>query len=214
MNMKDKSIIPILGKALETEKRKGVYVVKEKAMVGWLYQIECPVCHKQLYVKAKEAKPWIENCKHCGTKIIIQGCATDPNKNKIEQPHEKAIQDNHTTQKLRIGKNIQSSGRIVWGGILSRKSYTLHEGENYIGRNDQENPSDVSINDEYVSRRSILIEVEKVEKGYTYKLTVKKCTNPVLINGQEQEVGNSIYLNFGDTIHVGNTALAFKPVKK
>ena len=63
-----------------------------------------------------------------------------------------------------------------------------------------------------MSRRSILIEVAQAPKGFTYKLTVKKCTNPVLINGKEQEVGNSIYLNYGDTILVGNTTLTFKPV--
>lgn len=214
MNMKDNVLIPVLGVPFETRKVKGVYAIKEKAIVGRLYQVECPVCHHQLFVKAKEVKPWIEHCKQCGTKIFIQGCVAEPAKAKTEQKQKEVIEVKPDTQKLKIGNNVQSSAKLVWGSIFSRKSYILHEGKNYVGRNDQENPSDVSLGDEYVSRRSILIEVAKVEKGYTYKLTVKKCTNPVLINGQEQEVGNGIYLNYGDTIRVGNTVLAFKPVKK
>ena len=214
-------MIPVLGKAFETERFKGVYAIKEKAVVGRLYQMECPVCNKVLLLKAKEAKPWIEHCKHCGTKIFIQGRATEPAKPKVEQPQlekklEQSSEKPNITDKVRTSKNVQTSGKLVWGNMFRRKSCLLHEGENYIGRCDNSCPSDVSINDDYVSRRSILIEVEKSSqgKGYTYKLTVKKCTNPVLINGKAQEVGNGIFLNFGDTIRVGNTILTFKPANQ
>lgn len=211
--------IPILRKAIESQKVRGTYIMQEKAEVGRIYQMVCPNCQKVLTIKAKEARPFVETCTFCNTKTVVIGCAAEP---KQAQPQPSAVStasvesksDNGPTQKVRIHNgNIQTTGRLVWGGFMRRKSYVLHEGSNYIGRHDNEIPSDVNIDDDYVSRRSILIEVAKAPKGFTYKLTVKKCTNPVLINGKEQTEGNSIYLNYGDTILVGNTTLTFKPVK-
>lgn len=216
MDTKNNLLIPVLGQAVEATKVKGVYIVKEKAVLGMLYQMDCPVCHQQLLVKAKVTKPSIERCKHCSTKIVIQGMPKPSKEHPVQSSptqETKHAADVILTDKLKL-QGKKGRGKLVWGNMFSRKSYTLHEGENYIGRFDQENPSDVSIHDEYVSRRSILIEVENTPKGYTYKLIVMKCTNPVLINGQAQEVGNSLYLNYGDTIRVGNTILALKPEKK
>lgn len=211
--------IPILRNAIESQKVRDTYIMQEKAEVGRIYQMVCPNCQKVLTIKAKEAKPFVETCTFCHTKTVVAGCAAAL---KQEQPQPSAGQspsvgskpDNDPTQKVRIRSgNIQTTGKLVWGGFLRRKSYILHEGANYIGRYDNEIPSDVNIDDDYVSRRSILIEVAQATKGFTYKLTVKKCTNPVLINGKEQAEGNSIYLNYGDTILVGNTTLTFKSAK-
>ena len=210
--------VPVLKGAVESQKLKGTYIMRDKAEVGKVYLMECPVCHKACMVKAKDSKPFICTCNYCKTKTVIvghQAGSQQPQAVKPQQDENKdADQESLTTHKVRLNRgNAQTSGRLVWGGLLRRKSYILHEGENYIGRNDSEIPSDVTIDDEYVSRRSILIEVTPAAKGYTYKLTVMKCTNPVLINGKEQQVGNSIYLNYGDTILVGNTTLTFKPAK-
>ena len=43
-----------------------------------------------------------------------------------------------------------------------------------------------------------------------FEITVKNASNPVLVNGQEITIGSSTYLNYGDTILVGNTTLTFK----
>jgi len=210
--------VPVLKEAVESQKQKGTYIMRDKAEVGKVYLMECPACHKASMVKAKEPKPFICTCNYCKTKTLIVGCQTGSQQALTAKPQqgtkENTNQESLPTDKIRIhsGK-AQTSGKLVWGGLLRRKSYLLYEGANYIGRNDSEIPSDVTIDDEYVSRRSILIEVIPVAKGYTYKLTVKKCTNPVLINGKEQQVGNSINLNYGDTILVGNTTLTFKPAK-
>ena len=210
--------VPVLRKAIESQKVRGAYIMQDKAVVGRIYQMVCPNCQKVLTIKAKEVKPFVETCVFCNTKTVVTVCAAAP---KQEQPQPSAASsssgpesDCGPTQKVKMHNgNIQTTGKLVWGGFLRHKSYILHEGANYIGRNDNEVPSDVNIDDEYVSRRSILIEVAQAPKGYTYKLTVKKCTNPVLINGKEQAVGNSIYLNYGDTILVGNTTLTFKSAK-
>lgn len=218
-------IIPVLSKAVESSKVKGVYIMQDKAEVGRIYQMICPRCKKTLIVKAKEPKTFIETCCYCNTKTAVVGTVKKAEAEESEslKQADQTNADNGNedepqrlkTEKVKMApsKSSQSLAKLVWGGFLRRKSYLLHEGVNYIGRNDSEIPSDVNIDDGYVSRRSILIEVERGPKGFNYKLTVKKCTNPVLVNGKEQEVGNSIYLNYGDTILVGNTTLTFKSGK-
>ena len=206
-------LVPVLGQAIESKKKKGFYVVKEKAAIGKLYRVACPVCQSQLLVKAREEKPWIERCKTCKTTIALQGKAAACSHDDGKPQAEPAVSVPTEKVRIQVGKEVYASGKLEWGGFFRHKSYLLHEGKNYVGRNDSEIPSDVNIDDEYVSRRSILIEVAQAPKGYTYKLTVQKCTNPVLINGREQAVGNSIYLNYGDTILVGNTTLTFKSAK-
>lgn len=214
MNVNEQApLVPVLGQAIESNKKKGFYVVKEKAAIGKLYRVVCPVCQSQLLVKAKEEKPWIERCKKCRTAIALQGKAAACSSDNGNPQAETTVGEPTEKVRIQVGKGVYSSGKLVWGSLFHHKSYLLHEGNNYVGRNDSEIPSDVNIDDEYVSRRSILIEVAQAPKGYTYKLTVKKCTNPVLINGKEQAVGNSIYLNYGDTILMGNTTLTFKSAK-
>lgn len=210
--------LPVLRKAVESTKVRGAYIMQDKAVVGRIYQMECPKCHKVLTIKAKEAKPFVETCSFCNTKTVITGCIAPKQEQPQPSPSQSASIETDSvhvpTEKVKMhGGKVQTTGKLVWGGFLRRKSYILREGSNYIGRHDNEIPSDVNIDDNYVSRRSILIEVAQAPKGFTYKLTVKKCTNPVLINGKEQAVGNSIYLNYGDTILVGNTTITFEPVK-
>lgn len=109
-------------------------------------------------------------------------------------------------------KFAKPCAKIVWGNVFSRKTFEIRVlGEYYIGRDDDEIKSDVMIKDDYVSRRSLLLDV--IPKGGTeclYKITVKHAKNPVLVNGKEIAIGESAYLNYGDTILVGNTTLTFK----
>ena len=119
------------------------------------------------------------------------------------------------TKKYASPKYGKSDARLVWGSIFNKKIYDIvRPGEHYIGRYDSEVRSDVSINDEYVSRRSIVINAIPKGNGCDYLLTVKNATNPILINGVEKSVGESIHLNYGDTILVGNTTLTFKKRSK
>lgn len=109
-------------------------------------------------------------------------------------------------------KFSKPNAKIVLGNIFNRKTFKIRSiGEYYIGRDDDEVKSDLMIKDDYVSRRSILLEV--IPKGGTeclYKITVKHASNPILVNAKEIAIGESVYLNYGDTILVGNTTLTFK----
>ena len=45
--------------------------------------------------------------------------------------------------------------------------------------------------------------------GNTFKLTVLKSTNPVLLNGNALAKGEAVSLNFGDIITMGKTRFRF-----
>jgi len=198
----------------------GVYVVKNRALVGKIYAIVCPTCKKPLLIKAKSATYYKVTCKDCGTQVYYIGkesASSAPVKKSIGQTVEvRHQQDKLQGAKIVTQKYVSPNACLSWGGWLNKKSYDINRiGEHYIGRNDDEIKSDISIDDDYVSRRSVLIEaIPKAGNDYMYKLTVKSATNPVLVNGQAREIGESVFLNYGDTILVGNTTLTFKQGKK
>ena len=198
---------PILGTPVRVD--GGAYIVKNRAFVGKIYTVVCPKCQKPLLVKAPSAKIFKATCKACGTSVCYRGMeeASKPVSSQEAKLKEKDADKPNPTYKYG-----RPEARLEWGGFLSRKHYNIQRsGKHYIGRDDDELRSDISIQDEYVSRRSVLIEaIPKGGKECLYKLTVNSATNPVLINGQAKNVGESIYLNYGDTILVGNTTLTFK----
>ena len=225
------SAIPVLG--IVKELKPGVYAVLKKAQPNKNYTIICPKCGKVLFVKGLQKQRWKETCGTCKTKVWLVGNPSENPKQKElkkvepkessvtkEQPkeEEKVVSSSKEsavvskTHKIHI-KGQPSTGKFVWGGFFKKKSYVLKEGANYIGRTDMECPSDMMIDDDYASRRSVKVEVEKGVKGYLFKLTVVNATNSVLYNGKSLEAEHSIYLNYGDIITLGNTKITFKPVK-
>lgn len=90
------------------------------------------------------------------------------------------------------------------------KDYPLKDGKNIVGRYDEAKVSDIAIKgDSSMSRQSVEIEVDHQDKGYSFKLTVKNSTNPVLHNNKPLTIGDSISLNFGDSIILGKTKFRF-----
>ena len=121
------------------------------------------------------------------------------------------------TERIVITEQIQTfRGKLL---LLRRgwinKEYKLPEGHHIVGRYDEDQPSDISVkNDDSVSRRSVSIDVALTGKGYTFKLTVLKATNPVLHNNTPLLPGESVSLNFGDSIQLGKTKFRFEKDKK
>lgn len=231
--MKMEKKYPVLG---TPEKVGEKYAVRNRAIVGQVYSIVCPGCQETLLVKAVSATRYKKTCKKCGTSVSFMGKEAV----KQEMPKENPEQTASKTQKYNHHQNDNSSkgstknfsdhqessdkntiktgkpnAKLTWGGLFNKNTYVFNRiGEHYLGRDDDEIRSDISIHDEYVSRRSVLINV--VPKGGQdcgYKMTVKNATNPVTVNGQALDVDESIYLNYGDTILVGNTTLTFKKNK-
>lgn len=107
-----------------------------------------------------------------------------------------------------------SVGMLVWRKYLLQKKVVLEDGVNTIGRKYEGESPKIPINDKYISRDSAVIIVENtLDRGTTYQFVLKKTRNPVLVNGRLMKVGESIYLQFGDTIQMGHTILTFKKVK-
>lgn len=243
-NSNDKVAYPLLGIPKKVGK---AYLVKDHALVGLIYTIVCPQCHKHLLVKAASSRTQKKTCSDCGAEIYfpakarpVHQEAPKERKNVKEEengcnpthkynPSHKVVVDNETSKTVHdedreTKENVDNSGnsgtvkfgtpnaKIVWGSIFNRKTFEIRVlGEYYIGRDDDELKSDIVIKDDYVSRQSVLLEViPKGGKECLYKITVKHASNPVLVNGKEIAIGESAYLNYGDTILVGNTTLTFK----
>lgn len=162
--------------------------------VGTKYEELCPHCKKHTLVFSP-SKPGHKEfaCPKCNGRITAE----------VHQP-TKSIHGGTEEVKFIRGKLILL--RKNW----FNKDYILREGRNIIGREDASAPSDISIKgDNTMSRRSVQIDMNQTEHGFFYKLTVIKAANPVVHNGAMLMNGESILLNFGDTIVMGKTKFRF-----
>lgn len=157
------------------------------------YTFTCPHCKVQeIGIKPTKAGQRNISCPACRGEMIIN----------VVNP----------TQGLFMTETVQSlRGKLtlIRKGWLN-KSFRLRQGKQVIGRQDSSYPSDISIsNDSSMSRRSVEIDVQHTPKGYFYRLTVLKTTNPVVLNGQPMRTGESVLLNFGDILVMGKTKFRF-----
>jgi len=94
-------------------------------------------------------------------------------------------------------------------GLVAER-YKLSEGTTIVGRDDEEEPSDISLSgDDTISRRSISISIVADEYGFDYIMKVLNAANPVRLNGKTLRVGEKVYLDLGDVITIGHTNLKF-----
>lgn len=94
-------------------------------------------------------------------------------------------------------------------GLVAER-YKLDEGRTIIGRDDDDEPSDISLaGDDTISRRSVSIDIVPDEYGFDYILKVLNAANPVKVNGKQVRQGEKIYLDLGDVITLGHTNLKF-----
>jgi len=217
-----KTAIPLLGKVVITSK-EGIYAVKEQAVVGKQYIVLCPVCGKPILTKATEPKVFRAMHKTCNAPIIIKGIEGNRgdggrtcegfNPGQWSEANYSGGGKSTDTGKIPV-QGKPSNAELSWWSRIGKRHFVLRIGKNYVGRRDAENPSNLSLKDEYASAKSICIEVNKSARGYSFHLTVEHATNPVLINGKEQPEGSSFDLNYGDIIKLGNTTLTFNPIKK
>lgn len=181
-----------------------------KVYVGNTYTIACPMCGREFLFTAQQSSNGVNEVKCC-----TDGCMARFFLKVKEEPKEEQSSGGNTVMVGLMKDNslLKHRGQLEWRkNILQKNKAELKPGANTVGRNDPMELSDINIDDNTVSRRSLLIEVERDDNqsGYRYRLTVVKATNPVTVNSKRLEPGNCIYLNFGDTIKVGNTTLTLK----
>lgn len=237
LNLAGVQSLPILGKAVPT-KKNGYYGVLNSARIGTEYAVICPRCGKTLRFMADKARLYTLPCDKCDDVTIIvkavdhtpsqttavpqqstasptvdQGKAIPQPYSKTEDYSQTPVVPRKVTKKYK-NKGNESNAKLVWWGLSGRKQYILREGKNYIGRKDEDMPSDLSLKDDFASARSVCVEVAKRDKGYVFHLTVERASNPVLVCGKNCPVGTSFDLNYNDTVRLGNTTLTLKPAKK
>ncbi len=124
-----------------------------------------------------------------------------------EIPGEEDIQDLKKKQPV-LRESLFLTRKKFMGFVAER--YQLKEGRTVIGREDEEEPSDISLSgDDTISRRSIEINIVADEYGFDYILKVLNASNPVRVNGKEVRIGEKKYLDVGDMITIGHTNLRF-----
>lgn len=212
--------IPLLGPAVPNA--DGSYSVKEKAIIGNSTSIKCGHCGKLHAFTPQTAGRKSLNCVKC--KAVIRFEVIDPAAPQVKVATAKAParqakeQAPRITVALRGDDSCQTMGAISYGGFMGmgRKEVRLRPGENTIGRTDKDKPSSISFNDQFMSRQSIMIDVQEgndKNSGYLFQLRVLNAANPVYINKQAYRVGESVYLNYGDTIRLGRTTMRFVQAK-
>lgn len=157
------------------------------------YTITCPHCKEsEIIISQDNPGVGLAACPKC--KGRVQFTARKPTETIIKS---------ELIQRFR-GKLI-----LLRRGWVN-KDYKLKDGKNVVGRFDDIKVSDIAIKgDSSMSRQSIEIFVDHQDKGYSFKLTVKNAANPVLHNNKTLAVGDSISLNFGDSIILGKTKFRF-----
>lgn len=222
MEVEQQKAILTLENPIKAPKHEHVYIFTQRVPIGALCKIVCPECGFNVVKKISKVGKQRWDCPQC--KAIIGFVVVNPEQVEeqkerpnqdasIEEPvgskEEKEESPKPHTKKI-DNENLCNLGELAWGGFFSRKHYPLRVGTIYIGRKDDGEPSDLQLEDSYVSRRSALLEVLSSDKGFLFKLTVKHASNPVYVNSSEISVGNSIYLNYGDVLIFGKTKMTFK----
>lgn len=172
--------------------------LKDRFLVGKPYTFKCPHCEKK-EIGFNSEKPGHKEvtCPVCQGKIGFE-----------VREKTKVIPTGTTGIQHKRGKLV-----LLRKGWMN-KNYALAEGKNTIGRYDESENSDIAIkNDPSMSRRSVEIEMLQTLNGYEFKLTVRKTTNPVLHNDHEIKPGESVSLNFGDSLTMGRTKFRFEQEK-
>ncbi len=188
----------------------GKYRIDTPALIGHPYACVCPVCKKAVVFMPQQAGAQAVKCDKCSTMIIFKAVAkATANEDGKDAPDKAAP----VTQRANISKGNKSKGMLSWGNFFNRKKLILSEGQTIIGRQDSDYPSDIEFKDSKMSRRSVTIHVTHEEKGWFFKLTVNKSTNPVYVNNSELAEGESVFLKYGSSIQLGKTIIHFQEAK-
>lgn len=195
---------PILGEPRLIFEGENVYVIDERAELGRTYSFVCPHCHTHYLSRADSGEVTRAKCPDCDTVICYSTKGKD------------GIPLRMRTQVISNTQTSSPSGTLVWRENSQVYSYNLKSGSIVIGRKDDSEPSDISVVDATASRQSVRIDVSKGKQSgrHVFKLTVLRTTNAVYVNHNALYTKSSIYLNYGDTIKVGETVFTLMAEEK
>ena len=194
---KRKMKYPLLGEAQQRFEGDNIYVVHERAIVGKVYSFICPRCHSVFISKTVNDDVVKVKCPECDTYICFSSQG------------ERQDSTIRRTQIINGNESSTLEGVLVWSNNGHVESKVLMPGETTIGRKSNDVPSDIGLDDGTASRRSVKIVVTRGEQTgkYIFKLVVLRTTNAVYVNQNALYNNSEIYLNYGDTIKLGETTL-------
>ena len=194
---KRKMKYPLLGEAQQMFEGDNIYVVHERAIVDKIYSFICPRCHSVFISKTINDDVVKIKCPECDTYICFSSQG------------EKQDSTIRRTQIINGSESSTLEGVLVWSNNGHVESKVLMPGEMTIGRKSNDVPSDIGLDDGTASRRSVKIVVTRGEQTgkYIFKLVVLSTTNAVYVNQNALYNNSEIYLNYGDTIKLGETTL-------
>lgn len=194
---KRKMKYPLLGEAQQMFEGDNIYVVHERAIVDKVYSFICPRCHSVFISKTVNDDVVKVKCPECDTYICFSSQG------------ERQDSTIRRTQIINGNESSTLEGVLVWSNNGHVESKVLMPGETTIGRKSNDVPSDIGLDDGTASRRSVKIVITRGEQTgkYIFKLVVLRTTNAVYVNQNALYNNSEIYLNYGDTIKLGETTL-------
>ena len=190
------------------------FVFRKRAIAGQTYQLFCP-CGETILMTFPSPGNIQVKCKNC-QRLYAAAVREAPKENvteKPEKPQKPYGNDTVTTNPTEpVVSRTKAGAVLVYGSLLHRKKNALYYGSNVIGRSDVEVPSDIPIDDHFVSRRSVEIKVKRVPdgSGNIFRLRVLKTMNPVYVNNRQIQINEQVYLKYNDKLKIGNTILTLK----
>lgn len=181
----------------------------------------CPHCKQTVHIRRPQASGRYKfTCTSCSNPFALS-FTDDTQSGKEVSDVQSAKEKCSSDSVVKIHRDNDRYATI--GGLIEKhrgffgkdKIHPLHLGSQFIGRANHDSPSDISIDDNTVSRQSLVLTVTQQRDDssgatFSYSLKVNRAKNPVLHNGEELRKGEEIILHIDDVITIGRTKLTLK----
>lgn len=175
--------------------------------------IKCPKCLTPLKVVFREPKATAARIDPAATQLPGKPAAQSagPETQYGPQPAQPGGATQLGSQPggdaTRVKAKLQP-GRLFCNG----REYPLQMGRNIVGRRNHTRPTTVmlDVNDSYMSREHILINVEQVGDKLRATVTNYQNTNETKVAGLPLAKGDMVVLNNGMTITMGETTVTYR----
>lgn len=164
-------------------------------------KITCPNCHSVLSI---EEAPGISD-KMLSCPICRFRAKVSVFQQQMLSRGSQNGDDDEPTQ-VNFGSMDRTIGRLFFG----KEEYSLHKGENTIGRKAKSGHAEVQISDDrYMSRQHAVITIKEGGSGLEHHLQPTNPKNPIKVNGQLLQNADVVVLQWGDRLTFGHTELVF-----
>ena len=166
-------------------------------------KIVCPNCRSLLTI---EETPGIADkmlscpiCRFRAKVAVYQQQVFGHNKSNDDD-------DDEPTQ-VNFGMMDRTIGSLFYG----TEEYSLHKGQNTIGRRAKTGRAEVQISDDrYMSRQHAVITIKEGGSGLEHYLQPTNPKNPIKVNGKPLQNADVVVLQWGDKLTFGHTELIFE----